>query len=171
MRHDDRIGEARLALRFLEAVAVALEVAELGQIDPVVLAVVEEHREPLLGREPHVMAAVRADVEVRLKLAMEDHLPAFGAFMPKLVRNLGLLHEGADAGPHEIGEPVHEAALALALAPRTPALSRRTKARASGTSAGLARPAASSPLAITSTRAEPTTAASAKRAKPAASSG
>src|SRR6185437_4482068 len=84
MRHPDRIAIAAvLRLRLLEALGIALAVAELErigdrlrQLDAAVGTLVEQHGEAALGRQAHMVAAGMADEEVGLELAMEQHLAA-----------------------------------------------------------------------------------------------
>ena len=49
--------------------------------DPV-FAAVEHHDQALLGRQPHVMAAVLADLKILLQVPVEDHFLALGALAP-----------------------------------------------------------------------------------------
>jgi hypothetical protein len=95
MRDHDRVLARHapfLGLRVLQAVRIALAVAEaervdrhLGRLDRVEGAAVEQIGEPLLGADPHVVAAMGADMEVRRELAVEDHLPAGWALHPEVL--------------------------------------------------------------------------------------
>src|SRR3546814_4740032 len=96
------------------------DLRRLGQLDPVVPAIVEQHGQALLGRDPEVVAAMRADMQVRFEIAVENHLPAVRAFVPEVVRYVLLLHQRTDLGPHEVGQPVHVA--------RTPKSEEQTSA-------------------------------------------
>src|SRR3546814_8694979 len=57
--------------------------------------------------DPHVEAAVRADPQAVLQLAVENHLAAARALFPEVVRHLRLLYQGADLRPDVVGDPVH----------------------------------------------------------------
>jgi hypothetical protein len=105
---------SRLALAFLEPVAVTLAVAKPQRIERygrclhlVVLAPIEQQFEPLTDRNTQVMAAVRADPKVFLQFPVKDHLAAFRAFLPEIVGNIGLVDQRPDLGADEIGNPVH----------------------------------------------------------------
>src|SRR5690606_16718244 len=170
-RHQHSILVAGLALRLLQAIGVALGVAELERVDrnrrqlgQVVLALVEQHAEPALGVETHVVPAVRADVQLLLQLAMEDHLRAARALMPQIVRGLPP-DELLQLGPNEIGQPAHARAL------RTPPERSRTSESTLSTISSGSGFSCSRQSAIRCTSAEPTTAASATRATSAACSG
>src|SRR3546814_9602899 len=60
--------------------------------------------------DPHVEAAVRADPQAVLQLAVENHLAAARALFPEVVRHLRLLYQGADLRPDVVGDPVHRRA-------------------------------------------------------------
>ena len=87
---------------------------DLGQLDLGQAAVVEQRCEPVLGPDAHVMAAVRADPQVGLEVAMEDHLLAGGHLSQRFSGTSACADERADLGPDVIGQPVHAAALARA---------------------------------------------------------
>src|SRR5262249_27900023 len=114
------VGLARLSLALAQPVGITFAIAEFERIDdrprPVdaLIAGIEQQVEALLGAEPHMVAAMRADMQMRRELAMEDHRAAARAFDPEIVRHLALArHQRADLGP-EIAEPVHDAAPAIA---------------------------------------------------------
>ena len=92
-----RVLEAGVALGGLEAVAVALAVTELERIlrdlahrHLLVLAVVEQVRQALLGVHAHVIVGAGDDELVGLEVLVEDHLPGVGTFHPQVVRQLPL---------------------------------------------------------------------------------
>ena len=106
------------ALRVLQAVGVLLLVAEaervdrrLGHLQPGPAALVEERPEPVLGTDPHVEAAVRADPLVLVEVAVEDHPLAGRALVPEILRHLRLARAGGVEGPDlradVVGEPAH----------------------------------------------------------------
>jgi hypothetical protein len=115
MRHQDRVAGFGLFARFLQAVGVALAVAEaqriggrLGQLDLRVAAFVEQHGKAALGRQAHVMVAMRAHARVGVEIAVKDHLAARVALVPQIVGDIGLARERTDLRADEIGEPVHD---------------------------------------------------------------
>src|SRR5262249_51255096 len=110
----------------------------------------------------HVVAAVRADLQVRQQVAVENHLLAGRALMPQVLRRLAAREQRADLRADIVGKPVH----AGTRAPRTPSASARTCSSTRATSSGLPRLAA-----IVLHSAEPTTAASATRTASAACTG
>src|SRR5262249_13194011 len=57
----------------------------------------------------HVIVRPGNDELVRLEVLVEDHLPGFRAFDPKVLRHLAL-QKGANLRPDDIGDPVHERA-------------------------------------------------------------
>ena len=78
MRHHQRVRAAVARLRLLEPVGVAFLVAEaqgiegrFGQLNLSVLTLVEQETEAPLGIEAQMMAAVAADEQVRLELAVK----------------------------------------------------------------------------------------------------
>src|SRR5262249_29188365 len=161
--HDDGVLLSGLGLRLAQPVAVAFGVAELervrlalGQLDAAILAIVEQQLQPARGRKAHVIAAMGADMQRRLQLAVEDHLAALRAFVPEVVRHVGLAHEGPQLRPDEIGQPAHDV-----LAPLTPPESSRTSPSTASSRAAPARPSPSRCVATRSTSADPTTAPSA----------
>ena len=60
----------------------------LRQFHGLIGALVEQHGQPVGDRQPHVMVAVRADPEVLLQFAVEDHLFAVRALFPEVVGDL-----------------------------------------------------------------------------------
>jgi hypothetical protein len=108
------VSKACLGLGLLEAVCVALLVAELqrvlrhlGVLDDLVPAVVEEEPQPLLGRNLHVVAGGRDDELVLLQVLVEDHLAGLGVLDPKILRHVAPAEHGIDLRADEIGDPVH----------------------------------------------------------------
>src|SRR5690606_21940072 len=73
------------------------------------VAFVEQLREPHIGADAAVVLAARADVEVRLVLAREQHVLAARALDPQVVGRLALLGEGGQRVT-DAGEPAHRAA-------------------------------------------------------------
>src|SRR6185437_181420 len=67
-------------------------------------AVVEEHLEPRLGRQPEVVAAGWADAVVLLELLVEQHVRALGALRPQ-VRGIRITPgpEGGQLDRHRSG--------------------------------------------------------------------
>ncbi len=72
-----------------------------------VLALVEEERQPLQRPQPHVVAAVIADLLVGFPVAREQHLFALGALHPEIVRHFLAGDQRTQLGADEIGQPVH----------------------------------------------------------------
>src|SRR5690606_11385234 len=89
------------------------------QLGQVVSALVEQHAEPALRVETHVVPTVRADVQLLLQLAVEDHLRATRALVPQIVRRLPP-DELLQLRTNEVGQPAHARAL------RTPPARSRT---------------------------------------------
>jgi hypothetical protein len=158
---------AGLGAGFLDAVGIALGIAELQRIlahrrggDQGVDAAVEQLVEARLRADAAMMLALRADRQVRLIFLGEHHLLAGRAFVPQIVRRIALGDERdllADAV-----EPAHAAFSVAAL--RTAALRVEIKSRTG--------PAAAAPCSpISSTIAEPTTTPSATRPIASACSG
>src|SRR3546814_15961730 len=97
-----------LRRRRAQAVGVALAVTELQrserhgrQFDHLELAVVEHQLEAEPGGDAHVKAAVRADAQAVLQLAVEDNMAAARALLHKIVRHLRLLNPRA-VTPHDL---------------------------------------------------------------------
>ncbi len=59
------------------------------------------------GADAQMMAAIAADMEIGLELAVEQHLLAGWAFLPQIVRRPLLADDRADFGQDKIGEPAH----------------------------------------------------------------
>src|SRR5215470_3684222 len=119
-----------------------------------------------------MVSAITAHEQVRLELAVKQHLFAARAFVPEILRDVLLGDDRPDLRQDEVGEPVHQP-LATAFAcraPRTPRASAATSASTASTRPGLARLRSSSEAATRCTSAVPTTAASATRATSAACS-
>ncbi len=164
----------------LQPVGVALDVAELQGIDGIlrklgtlILAVVEQQLQPPLPADAEMVAAIRmrADAQVRLQLAVEDHLLALRAFLPEIVGHARLARERLQLGADEVGEPVHGVRVPSG-APCARAR-RRPAAEPSRARPRRRRFRRRSPPGrrCADTSAEPTTAASATRATAAACSG
>ena len=101
----DRIVMAGAVTRLAEPVHIALAIAKpkgvlghLRQLYGLIVFVVEEQREALVGAEPHVMIAARTDPEIALKLAVKNHLLALVALLPQVVRDVGLAKQAAYLG-------------------------------------------------------------------------
>ena len=58
----------------------------------------------------YMMAAMGANIERGLQLAMKNHLLAAGALVPKIVRHVLFFDEGSNLWADIIGEPIHERA-------------------------------------------------------------
>jgi hypothetical protein len=98
----------------LHAFGIFLLVAELqrvhdrlGHLHLGEHAAVEQRAEPFAGGDRHVVIAVRADVQVVSKLAVEQHRPAFGALGPQVFGHLAAREQRIDLGPDVVGDPVH----------------------------------------------------------------
>ena len=112
---EDCIVELGFVLGRLEAVGVALAVAELERIlrhlgdgNLGILAAVEQERQPLLRVDAHVIVGARDDELVGLEILVEDHLPRLGALHPEVLRQLALGGEQvADLGTDDVVDPVH----------------------------------------------------------------
>ena len=110
-----RVVHAGLGAALLEAVGVALLVAEFqrivrhrGQRHGVVLAAVEEVGQPVGGLDLHVVAGIRHHPLVGLEIAVEHHLARLGALHPEVLRRrLLLVEEGADFRTDDVVDPVH----------------------------------------------------------------
>ena len=60
----------------------------------------DKGRQALAGADPHVVAAMRADVQVGRQLAVEDHLPAGRTFDPEILRHLARGRVGGATTPY-----------------------------------------------------------------------
>ena len=94
-RVEDGVVQPGLGAGVLQPVGVALLVAELQRIDgdlrvveQLVLAVVEEELQPLLGRDPHVVAGDGMTNWLLLEIPVEDHLAGLGTLDPEVFRHL-----------------------------------------------------------------------------------
>src|SRR5690242_2792552 len=95
MRHDKRVARAALRLRLAKPFGIAFAIAELewiddrlGQLDAGVAAVIEQHGEAPLRIESQMMAAIAANEERRLEIAVKQHLAAARTFVPQIVRHV-----------------------------------------------------------------------------------
>ena len=121
-RHHHRVLQLRVAADGLEAVGVALAVAELERVvgdvahrHDLVFAVVEQVPQALGRVHAHVVVGAGDDELVGLQVLVEDHLPGVGALHPQVVGHLTLGGEQpADLGT-DIVDPVH-----ASRAPSTP---------------------------------------------------
>ena len=112
---EDGVFQAGLGLRLLEAIGVALLVAELerilddlGVFQGLVFALVEEIFQPFLGRDLHVVAGSRDDELVGFEVLVEDHLAGLGILDPQIFRHIGAPAEHRiDLRADVIGDPVH----------------------------------------------------------------
>src|SRR5262245_11928546 len=102
--HHQCIALTRSFLRLHEAVAVALAVAELQWVlgsdrsaDLSRRARVEEALEPIARPDAHVVAALRAHIEVALELGTVEHGIARGALDPQPLGNRARAPLGLDA--------------------------------------------------------------------------
>src|SRR4029077_19190116 len=89
VRPDQGVTAAVPRLCLFEAIGVAFLIAEaqgierrLAQLDLRVSALVEQQGEAALGIETQMVPAIAADEQVRLELAMKQHLLAARAFVP-----------------------------------------------------------------------------------------
>jgi hypothetical protein len=92
LRVDQRVALAGLGARRLDAIGIALAVAELQRIlaapagwDRRVDAAVEDHGRSAVGADAAMMLALRADRLVLLIFLAEEHRPAARAFVPEIV--------------------------------------------------------------------------------------
>src|SRR5690606_30895276 len=115
--HDDeRVALAGLALCARQAVLVALRIFELERIERLEVRRdllprlrIEKELEALACREPQVMAAGRAHVQVALELGAIELSAAAGALDPQSFGNGMPPLLGADARRHQFVEPAHAA--------------------------------------------------------------
>lgn len=130
LAHLDGVGLVGLGLGLAQTVGIALAVAEaqrigrhLRGVDPVIGVVVEQHGEPLLRRQAHVMSAIGADMQIFHQIAVEDHLLAGRALVPEIVRRrVGLADQGLDLRTDEVRQPAH----AVGVSVRMPGAGRVT---------------------------------------------
>ena len=115
MRDNDRVAARPMGrLRLFQAVAIAPAVAKaqrvddrLGQFDAREVAIVEQDREAPRGADAQMVAAVAANVEIGVELAVEQHLLAARTLFPQIVRHVLFADDGADLGQNKVGEPAH----------------------------------------------------------------
>src|SRR5262252_1905129 len=166
------VFQTRLGARVAQPVGIAPLVPELQRIgcdlrypdvDP---GLSVEHRfEARRCAHAHVIVGNRNDELVRLDVFVKHELPRVGAFDPQILRHLAPVEKATDLWPDDVGDPVHEVySAACCRALRTPAASSVTSSWTDATVAAVALPAASRLVRTFSTRAEPTTTASASRA-------
>src|SRR5690349_3877779 len=105
---DQRVALARGLLRGRETVAVALAVAELERIlgrdfraQLELLTFVEETRQALAAPDAHVMAALRADIEIALQLGAIEHRVAGRTLDPQALGDRTRAALGLDARGHD----------------------------------------------------------------------
>ncbi len=113
---EDGILEPGLGLGLLQPVGVALLVTEsqrvlddLGVLEDLVFAAVEEEFQPLPGGDLHVVAGRRDDVLVALQVLVEHHLAALGILDPEVFGDVAAPEHRVDLRADEIGDPVHGA--------------------------------------------------------------
>ncbi|KAG1538124.1 hypothetical protein G6F50_014721 [Rhizopus delemar] len=114
---DQRVVLAGVLLRDLDALAVFLLVLELEQVgrpqartDLGGAVGVEQRRQPRARTDRHVMAALRADLQVLFQLRTVQRAAAVAALFPQALGDAALLAGGvvgADAGRHQLAEPTH----------------------------------------------------------------
>jgi hypothetical protein len=76
----------------------------------VIFSVVKQRFQAFLRRQPHMMAAIAADVQVVFEVPMEKHLLAGRALQPEIFRNIGLrANQRPDLRSYVVIQPVHEA--------------------------------------------------------------
>src|SRR3546814_7309891 len=80
-----------------------------GEADP---SIVEDLSKARLGADPLVKVALRADRQIFLELAGEQHLSATPAFVPEIIGRLPLRETGQALT--DAGEPAHAASCFLA---------------------------------------------------------
>src|SRR6266446_4800898 len=155
----DRVLLPRLGAGVPQSVGIAPLIAEfqrvgrdLGCCDVYPGFAVEHRFEPRRRAHAHVIIGDRDDELVCLDILVKDELPGVGAFDPQILRHIAAVEKAADLWPDDVGYPVHDATPPLAAAPV----------------AGVALPAALRLSRTFSTRAEPTTTASAPCAMAAA---
>jgi hypothetical protein len=112
--HDQRIFLLRALLCLQHAVPILLGVAELERIfglDPFAELFgrfrVEKVLEPLARADAHVIAALRADVQVALQLGAVQHRVASRALHPQAFRDRARAALGLDPRRHDFLEPGH----------------------------------------------------------------
>src|SRR5262249_60116997 len=89
----------------------------------------------------HVVVRGRDDELVRLDVLVEDELPRLRTLDPEIFRHVAAREEIADLRPHDVGDPVHDAASCImhcACAPSPRACGERVVVRGASTSRELA---------------------------------
>ena len=111
---DQRVAFAGGLLRRREPVAVTLAVAKLERIlgryvgaDFHLLAFVEKAHQALTAADAHVMAALRADIEISLELGAIQHRVAGRTLDPQTLGHRTRAALGLDARGHDFFEPGH----------------------------------------------------------------
>jgi hypothetical protein len=108
---DQGVGLAGLGAGRLDAVGIALGIAELERIladlrrRQHAVTGVEQHVEAHGRPDPPVMVAARADVEILLEFPGEEHRLAFRAFVPQIVGRFPLGQEGDAVA--DLVQPAH----------------------------------------------------------------
>ena len=109
----NRVVSAGLGTVFFQLVGVTAFVTEFQRIDSdrrlfehLILAVIKEMLQPLLGADRHMIAGGRHNILVGLQIGMENHLARIGILDPKILRHFFLAEE-IELGFHIVGEPVH----------------------------------------------------------------
>ena len=112
----DRVGEAGLGARVLQAIGVAALVAELQRIDRAGRhrdvepgLAVEDRLQPRHRAHAHVVVRARDDELVRLDVLEEHELAGLRTFDPEILRQLAPVEEVANLRPDDVGDPVHGA--------------------------------------------------------------
>src|SRR5690606_7238524 len=117
--NQDGIIELSFRLRVLQAVRIATAVPEFQRIKRNtgnrilrVLTAVEKMLQACIRTHAEMVVGARHDELVGLEVLVEDHLAAFRAFHPEIVRDLALRgQEAADLRTHDVINPVHARAL------------------------------------------------------------
>src|SRR5262249_29776046 len=111
---NERVALARGLLGLGEPVLVAFAVAELQRIfrgnpgaELLGVARIEETLQPLAAADAHVMAALRAHIQVALELSTVEHRIAGGALDPQPLRDRAGTPFGLDSRGHDLFEPGH----------------------------------------------------------------
>src|SRR5262249_50675489 len=183
-RKPHRVLKSGLRAGIAQAVEIASFIAELQWIDRhlrhrdrLELAFVKRRIEPRPGAHAHVIVGIGDHKLIGFEVLVEHQLSGLGTFDPQVLRHL-TAQEAADLGPAHMRDPVHRPSprrvlwprAAAAVWPRTAAANIATLSHTAATVCGVARPLASRCSRTVSTRAEPTTTASAPAAMRRASS-
>ncbi len=112
--HDQRVAFTGLLLRLSEPVLVALRILEFERVLGLNLggnlggrSGVEKFRQPLAAVDPHVMAALWADVQIAFDLRAIQHGIAGGALGPQAFRHRARATLGFDTRRDNSLEPGH----------------------------------------------------------------